>query len=297
MNSQNQNPMDQLTTEKPIILNKTEYKLNRTLFLPKVETRQAEGGLRTKGYFKRNTFEQPLITVITVVFNSEKFLEETILSVIQQSYQNLEFIIIDGGSNDGTLGIIKKFDEKIDYWVSEKDNGIYDAMNKGISLSQGMFLIHINSGDRLFPDSILEMVPYFNSDCQLIFGPVKYKSGKVFYPNYNFRIYLKNSIHHQGAFYLTEKLLELGGYDTRYKILADYKINLLLYTDDSNTKETKNIITECLDNGISDTPRILNYLEEISIRNQVMNNLLAIPLNILTLARFSLKKIIRGVNG
>ena len=92
----------------------------------------------------------PLITVITVVYNGEKYLEETIQSVINQTYPNVEYIIIDGGSTDGTLDIIKKYEDRIDYWVSEKDKGLYDAMNKGWSLIDGdsriLFLV---AGDRV----------------------------------------------------------------------------------------------------------------------------------------------------
>ncbi|MFV9924546.1 MAG: glycosyltransferase [Francisella endosymbiont of Hyalomma scupense] len=80
---------------------------------------------------------KPLITVITVVYNGEAYLEKTILSVINQTYESVEYIIIDGGSTDGTIDIIKKYESKINYWISEAYNGIYDAMNKGIKLATG----------------------------------------------------------------------------------------------------------------------------------------------------------------
>ncbi len=90
---------------------------------------------------------KPLMSIITVVFNGEKFLEQTIQSVINQTYKNIEYIIIDGGSTDGTLDIIKKYKDKIDYWASEKDEGIYDAMNKGIKVAKGKYLAFINADD------------------------------------------------------------------------------------------------------------------------------------------------------
>ena len=107
----------------------------------------AEGGLRTKGRVKGTGHNRPMISVITVVLNGERYLEETILSVINQTYKYLEYIIIDGGSTDKTVEIIKKYENQIDYWISQKDNGIGEAFNKGVRLAKGDYinlsLIHI----------------------------------------------------------------------------------------------------------------------------------------------------------
>ena len=136
-----------VTRQQPVIEKQAEDKFETFLFLPEGAARQGEGGLRTQGYFKTSLEGKPLITVVTVVFNGEQFLEETILSVMNQTYENIEYIIIDGGSTDGTLNIIKKYENSIDYWVSEYDRGIYDAMNKGIALSQGDFIGFLNADD------------------------------------------------------------------------------------------------------------------------------------------------------
>ena len=96
-----------------------------------------EGGLRTQGHRRSSSPEKPLVSVVTPVFNGEGHLEETILSVLNQDYDNIKYIIIHGGSTDGTQAILKKYDDRIDYWISEPDNGIYDAMNKGIRLAKG----------------------------------------------------------------------------------------------------------------------------------------------------------------
>jgi glycosyltransferase involved in cell wall biosynthesis len=91
--------------------------------------------------------KKPLISIITVVYNDIENIEETILSVLSQTYDNIELIVIDGASNDGTADVIKKYDKKIDYWISEKDGGIFDAMNKGIKVSKGDYINFMNSGD------------------------------------------------------------------------------------------------------------------------------------------------------
>ena len=102
-----------------------------------------------------NTTKEPKITVVTVTYNAKDFLEETIQSVISQTYKNIEYIIIDGGSTDGTVDIIKKYEDKIDYWVSEPDSGISDAFNKGVQQSNG-YILMLNAGDIFIHNNILE---------------------------------------------------------------------------------------------------------------------------------------------
>lgn len=121
-------------------------------------TKVKEGGLRLKGYTKQQIVDSPLITIVTVVYNGEQFLEETILSVINQSYDNVEYIIIDGGSTDNSIKIIEKYENCIDYWISEKDNGMYDALHKGFSLAKGSIYAWINSDDIYLPGAFINVV-------------------------------------------------------------------------------------------------------------------------------------------
>ena len=94
--------------------------------------------------------DQVLISVVTVSYNAVSTIEQTILSVINQTYPHIEYIIIDGGSTDGTVDVIKKYADKITYWVSEPDKGIYDAMNKGLRRVRGDWCVFMNSGDILY---------------------------------------------------------------------------------------------------------------------------------------------------
>ncbi|MCG2708262.1 MAG: glycosyltransferase [Candidatus Omnitrophica bacterium] len=120
---------------------------------------KTEGGLRTLGEFhKKSEFGRPLISIITVVRNGEKYLEQTIQSVINQTYKNIEYIIIDGLSTDGTLNIIRKHGDQVAYWMSEPDSGMYDAMNKGSYVASGDYALFLNSDDYLYHENSIEEI-------------------------------------------------------------------------------------------------------------------------------------------
>lgn len=126
-----------------------------------------QGGKRLleKNTFPEN-FEEPLISIITVVYNAADCLQETIESVINQTYQNIQYILIDGKSTDQTLSIIKQYEKYIDYWISESDKGLYDAMNKGISLSDGQLIGILNAGDRYESQTIATLVKQYQKQNQ-----------------------------------------------------------------------------------------------------------------------------------
>ncbi|MHB8845795.1 MAG: glycosyltransferase family 2 protein [Nitrospirota bacterium] len=132
--------------------------------------------------------KRPLITIVTVVFNDRQNLESTILSVLGQTYANIEYIIIDGGSTDGTVDIIRRYEDRIARWISEPDKGLYDAMNKGIGLATGDWINFMNAGDRYHAsDTVSRVVQSMANDsdliyghCQMIYGPdfsVVWKAG------------------------------------------------------------------------------------------------------------------------
>ena len=185
-----------------------------------------QGGLRTKKIFKKSKKDEPLISIITVVLNNEKYLEEALESLKSQSYRNFEHIVIDGGSSDRTLEIIKKNDENIDYWVSKKDKGIYDAFNLGMKLARGDYLGFLNSDDKFTGDALNILKRYIlnfpNKD--FIFGAVKkhwgilygYKPYKIFW---SWGFY---SSHSTGFFIKTNSAKKVGLYNLKYKYSADY---------------------------------------------------------------------------
>jgi glycosyltransferase involved in cell wall biosynthesis len=185
-----------------------------------------QGGKRLKSISYKNS--KILFSIITVVYNNEKFLEETIVSVLNQKFKNFEYIIIDGGSTDRTLEIIKKYDNQIDYWISEQDKGIYDAFNKGMSLSRGEFIGIINSDDIYMPNALEIISKYIKKSnknkIDFIFGSVKkhwgilhgYKPEKI---SYSWGFY---SSHSTGFFLRRTSAKIIGLYDLRYKYHADY---------------------------------------------------------------------------
>lgn len=120
---------------------------------------RAEGGLRLAGYGKAGWVQgappdRPLLSVVTVVRNGERHLEATIHSVLDQTYDNVEYIVVDGASKDSTLNIVRRYEGVLDYWVSEPDGGIYEAMNKGLALAMGDAIGILNADDRYAPDAL-----------------------------------------------------------------------------------------------------------------------------------------------
>ncbi|MFT4663977.1 MAG: hypothetical protein ACI8YQ_000763 [Polaribacter sp.] len=116
---------------------------------------------------------QPTISIITVVYNSASLLEMTMMSVFEQDYPNIEYVIVDGASTDGSLALIQKKDEQIDRWISEPDKGLYDAMNKGIDLATGDFIWFMNAGDTIpTKDTVRKMVACCEEDTDVLYGEV-----------------------------------------------------------------------------------------------------------------------------
>tara|TARA_B100000795_G_scaffold269884_1_gene260904 strand:+ start:1564 stop:2334 length:771 start_codon:yes stop_codon:yes gene_type:complete len=169
---------------------------------------------------------QPLISVITVVLNNSKTLEAAFKSLYQQKNLSYEHIVIDGGSSDGTLKIIKKYNNKIDYWLSEKDKGIYDAFNKGMKMARGKYIGFLNSDDVYTKNAFKHLDNYIKNypNVDFIFGSVK-KHWGILYGYRPYKIYWSWGFYssHSTGFFIKKKSAEkVGNYNLKYRFSSDY---------------------------------------------------------------------------
>jgi glycosyltransferase involved in cell wall biosynthesis len=222
-----------------------------------------QGGLRANENSTNSnyhTIKKVNLTIITVVFNDEKCLENTMLSVLEQCYKDIEYIIIDGGSTDGTVDIIKKYQHRINYWVSEKDNGIYDAMNKGVSLASGEWINFMNSGDFFYDNNTLKLV-FESNDLKytdVIFGhhqvvyPHKKKIAKAGFVK---DIWKGSQFSHQSSF-VRSSLLRKNVFNISNRISADFEFFYNQIKSKRVFKRKDIIISSISSGGVSDINRI-----------------------------------------
>ena len=212
---------------------------------------------------------KPLISIITVVFNGMEYLEQTIQSVINQSYDNVEYIIIDGGSTDGTLDIINKYEEQIDYWISEKDSGVYDAMNKGIDLANGKWINFMNAGDSFYNNKILDEVFKNNlNGMDIVYG-----DRQVVYANHKTKIVKAKELNliwqgkpmcHQSCF--VESLYhKKNKFILKYDICDDFKFIYDAYQEKAKFYYIDRVIAKYLIGGLSGDNSIKAIIQDWSI--------------------------------
>jgi glycosyltransferase involved in cell wall biosynthesis len=231
-----------------------------------------QGGKRTIGIHNEKIEGKPLVTIITAVFNGEKHLENTIKSVINQAYKNIEYLIIDGNSSDNTVEIIEKYNQKIDFWISEPDNGIYEAFNKGLLYATGDYIGFINSDDWYEPNSIekivLELKPYPAIYC----GNMNLCGSKdgakiMIHKSRPDRLFQTMRIAHPATFVSRHIFNTIGGFSTDYKIAGDYDFLLRAKLRGFEIIVVDQIISNMLLGGISkDLLRV--YKEERIIKNK-----------------------------
>lgn len=173
--------------------------------------------------------KNPKITIITITYNSAKTLERTIKSIIEQEYENLEYIIVDGGSTDSTLEIVKKYDAWISKWVSEPDSGISNAFNKGINMATGNVIGIINSDDGLLPDALQAISDSYEDGVDVYRGKVllwkEDTDTKVEEtPSMHFNFWGMNNISHQSTFITKTAYMKYGLYDELCKYVMDFDL-------------------------------------------------------------------------
>jgi glycosyltransferase involved in cell wall biosynthesis len=227
---------------------------------------------------KKSLNSSPFFSIITVVKNDQKNIEKTIKTIAQQSFKNFEYIVIDGKSSDHTIRNIKKYKKIINLLISEKDMGIYYAMNKGIKLASGKIVVFINSGD-LFTKNALKIVySKFNKNKKIdfVFGTVlrHYTKKSILKSGFDPKKLLYNfdfATAHSTGFFLKKKIYNLvGNFNTKYKCSADYDIyykvllKLRLYGESTSKEQIVGIVAP---GGFSSKVSFFEHLkEEIKIR-------------------------------
>lgn len=181
---------------------------------------------------------QPLVSIVTPSFNQDRYLERTIQSVLNQSYPNIEYIVIDGGSTDGSVEIIKKYASRISYWQSEKDQGQTDAINQGFSRAQGQIFAWINSDDTYEPQAVVEAVEFLtnNPDVGLVYGDCNFINdrdniiGKFNARQTDYQKLKTGYVHipQQSSFWRAELWHQVGPLDPTIYFAMDYDLWLRL---------------------------------------------------------------------
>ena len=177
----------------------------------------------------------PLISIVTIVYNDRKGLQKTMRSVLDQSYDNVEYIIIDGNSKDGSVDLISENASRLSYWISEPDKGIADAFNKGVKAAKGEWILLLNAADYYQNDDVIEkMLPYLekNQDADIVYGKltevdVNGKLGKSFGKAFDRKSFEREcTIIHPATFHNKSFFEENGYFNIDFKIAMDYEIFL-----------------------------------------------------------------------
>lgn len=201
----------------------------------------------------------PLVSVVTVVFNGKDFIERTLKNVLAQDYPNIEYIVIDGGSTDGTLEIVNQYQSKLAYFSSEPDTGIYDAMNKGIAVAKGAWINFMNAGDEFWAaDTISKSAVHMLESEVILFGGVE-----IHYPDF-FRIenagtpsklWQGMQFCHQSAF-ISLRYHRANPFNTLNKIAADLDFFYMAHQKGVKFKNLNQIVAHVITGGVSERSRV-----------------------------------------
>ena len=199
---------------------------------------------------------KPLLSIITICYN-EKEIERTCESIVNQTWQDFEWIVVDGGSTDGTLDILNKYKDRIDILISEPDKGRYNAMNKGIKLAQGQYLNFMNGGDAFYNSTVLEKVfKESEQTADILYGKECIVDGKCSYicnlpQKIDVSYWLQRTIRHQSSFIKKELFIKYGFYNENYTIVSDFESFVLFFTKGCSFQYLPHIIASFNASGIS----------------------------------------------
>ena len=220
--------------------------------------RAAEGGLRTRGIFKSPRPDKPLVTIVTTVLNRAHSIESAICSVLGQDYENIEYIIIDARSTDGTLQKIYKYSDVIDYFISEPDTSLYEGINKGISLASGDYILILNSDDTYDSNAVSTLVfEKYKRNAELVSGLARLvdHTGTVLreVPSLgcDARIMMRMLLRHELMLISRELYNTVGLYDISYKIIADLKLTQSIFKKINSFYEVDRPLMRFMNCGIA----------------------------------------------
>lgn len=207
------------------------------------------------------------LSIITICYNNRTGMEKTAQSVSKQTFTDYEWIIIDGGSTDGSVDVIKKYSESVTFWVSEPDNGIYNAMNKGIKQSKGDYLLFLNSGDYLVSNTILEEITNLLKGKDLYVANICHENDVTQRRGFNLPIHLTDkqivnqlcyfTFPHPSTFFIKDYFKRYGLYNENLRIVADWKIffdGVIL--GNASVETLPNVTTVFDTSGISSTSKL-----------------------------------------
>lgn len=197
------------------------------------------------------------MSIVSVVFQERLGLGPLLESIFscsgnRQDDSDVEVIVIDGGSKDGTVEVLEGWNERIDYWLSEKDSGIYDAMNKGIAAATGDYILHLNAGDELRQFPRARLLECSSEGVDVACFNVLTDGTKLYRPRTGFILRLDNSWHHQGTFY---RRTSHPGYDTRYRVFGDFDVNQKMYLGGCKVKIFPETVSSFSTAGVSSQAR------------------------------------------
>jgi glycosyltransferase involved in cell wall biosynthesis len=265
--------------------------------------KRLEGGLRTRGVFcKKSVPGKPLVTVVTVVRNGGHLLERTIQSVLEQSYDNIEYIIIDGASTDGTIDIIRNYEHSLAYWISEPDKGLYDAMNKGAGLSSGDWINFMNAGDVFYrPDSVQTVMNCKDDHDDLVYGHCQMiydQKFSVIWKTKKVTDLWKGMICRHQSLFTRASVFKKIPFDLQFKIGADFAFIFSCYQYGCRFHNLDLVVASVTLGGLSDVNIVLAMQENLRAVMQFTNTM-KIKLYygwviVLTYVKLRIKKIMPG---